>query len=288
MKFGDSMKKAFGFTVYYIPQDFSECETAENALWHIPKQETLTLAIWIGYIPFPERYKDLYDAALAKNIKIINAPDDYRLAMEFDRFYSKIKHLTFKSEIFDSVDNMINSDIHLEYPLFIKGTIQSLKSEGIGSCVANNEDELKKISQRIIKLKRRSLGKIIVREYKPLKHVRTSGLGFPIGREYRVFMYHNNILEYGYYWEDRDDLSDVTREEENIIFSLCREVSKSVNVPYLSIDIGQKENNEWTVIELGDAQFSGTSQIPLQKLAYPSGRASPGSTSFRSCGRPPD
>ncbi len=40
----------------------------------------------------------------------------------------------------------------------------------------------------------------------------------------------------------------------------------TVNVPYLSIDIGQKEDKEWVVIELGDAQFSGTSQMPLNAL----------------------
>lgn len=36
-----------GCRIYYIPQDFSVCETAENALCHIPRQEQETPAIWI-------------------------------------------------------------------------------------------------------------------------------------------------------------------------------------------------------------------------------------------------
>jgi hypothetical protein len=258
--------KLSGFKVYYIPQDFTGCENAENAIWHIPNQEKKTLAIWIGYIPFPEHYKELYEAASLKNICIINSPNEYRTAMEFDKYYSKIEHITFKSEIFDSIENIERSDIKLKYPIFLKGTVQSLKSKGFDACVAKNKKELLKISEKLFNLKRRSLGKVILREYHPLKHLRKSGLGFPIGREFRVFMHKEIILEFGYYWEDEDALSRLNQDEKDEIFSLCREAAKCVNVPYLSIDIGQKENNDWKVIELGDAQFSGISRIPLNKL----------------------
>jgi hypothetical protein len=32
------------------------------------------------------------------------------------------------------------------------------------------------------------------------------------------------------------------------------------------VDIGQADTDEWLVIETGDAQFSGVSQIPLLSL----------------------
>ena len=258
--------KIAGCKVYYIPQDFSECEIAENAIWHIPEQDEPTLALWIGYIPLPEHYNDLYNAALSKNIRLINSPEEYRTAMEFDKYYPLIENLTFNSGVFDSLEEIEKQKNSIEYPLFIKGTVQSLKSKGIEACVANNSDELLKISKKIFSLKRRSLGKVIVREYKPLRHIRKTGLGFPIGREYRVFMYKNRIIEFGYYWEDTDELSELNPVEQKEIFSLCERVSKAVDVPYLSIDIGQKEDKEWIVIELGDAQFSGTSQMPLNTL----------------------
>ncbi len=28
-----------GCKIYYIPRDFERCETAENALWHIPRYQ---------------------------------------------------------------------------------------------------------------------------------------------------------------------------------------------------------------------------------------------------------
>jgi len=37
-------------------------------------------------------------------------------------------------------------------------------------------------------------------------------------------------------------------------------------VPYLVVDVGQKEDLDWIVIETGDPQFSGIVQIPHFKF----------------------
>jgi hypothetical protein len=50
---------------YHIPQDFTICETAENALFHIPERQPTSSAVWIGYIPTPQRYEAVYKAALS-------------------------------------------------------------------------------------------------------------------------------------------------------------------------------------------------------------------------------
>jgi hypothetical protein len=60
--------------IYYIPKDFSDCETAENALWRIPVQEQPHLAIWRGFIPSAERYEAIYGELLRKRIYLPNTP----------------------------------------------------------------------------------------------------------------------------------------------------------------------------------------------------------------------
>jgi hypothetical protein len=65
-----------GCHAYHIPQGFSVCETADNALWHVPEHETVTPAVWIGYIPTPERYEAIYEAARTKGIRPLNTPDE--------------------------------------------------------------------------------------------------------------------------------------------------------------------------------------------------------------------
>ena len=90
----------------YIPQDFSHCGGAENAIWHIPKQKKQTIGVWIGYIQLPEHYGELYEAAMSKNIQIVNSPQEYRATMEFDKYYPLIEQLTFKRVILDSIENL--------------------------------------------------------------------------------------------------------------------------------------------------------------------------------------
>jgi hypothetical protein len=55
----------FGCSVYPIPPNFDICETAENALAHVPTFEPMTLGIWAGYIPTMKRYIGL------KKVKIL-------------------------------------------------------------------------------------------------------------------------------------------------------------------------------------------------------------------------
>ena len=74
-----------GCQVYHMPQDFSQCETAGNALAVVPTQERETPAIWIGYIPDPLRYEAVYIAALEKRIRLLNDPAQHLEVQEFDR-----------------------------------------------------------------------------------------------------------------------------------------------------------------------------------------------------------
>jgi hypothetical protein len=43
-------------------------------------------------------------------------------------------------------------------------------------------------------------------------------------------------------------------------------LSEASKPPFVAIDIGQKEDGDWIIIESGDAQFAGASQIPLVTL----------------------
>jgi hypothetical protein len=70
----------------------------------------------------------------------------------------------------------------------------------------------------------------------------------------------------GYYWEGDDPLKELSHSEEEAVRSLALEAAGRLDVPYITIDIGQLEDGRWIVIETGDAQFSGVSQIPLLQL----------------------
>jgi hypothetical protein len=255
-----------GWQVYHIPGDLPPGVSADDALWHVPVQPEIVVGLWTGYIPLPEHYEEIYQAAFARNIHLVNAPDQFRRAEEFDQFYPFIEDLTARSECVADVSHCEAAAQRIGYPVFLKGTVQSLKSDGIGSCVAHTPEELKVIAGKIMSGHRRSLGKVIVRELLDLRCSRVGPGEFPLGREYRVFVYDREIVGLGYYWEGEDDLAELQPDERKLVEHLALEAASRLGVPYIAVDIGQKQNGDWIVIEVGDAQFSGFSQIPIQEL----------------------
>lgn len=258
--------KLLGGRVYYIPDDFSRCETAENALWHLPSQERETLGIWIGYIPTPSRYAAIYQAALNKGVRLPNSPEEHLRVQEFDRAYPRLQGLTPASVVVTHPNQCESAIAQLGLPVFVKGTVQSRKQRGWKACVAESLEELQKLTQQLLSLSGRTRGRVIVREFVKLRHSRSSPAGFPFGREYRVFIYRQQILGWGYYWEGDDPLKPLTNREQEQVLTLALEAARWMEVPYIAVDIGQREDGEWIVIETGDPQFSSLSQIPLLPL----------------------
>lgn len=258
--------KIQGFRIYYIPQDFSVCGTAANALSHVPQQTQPTPGIWIGYIPQPDHYAAVYQAALDKNIYLINTPEQHLTAQEFDQAYPKLVGLTPRSFVLTDVAQCQEAVATIGLPLFVKGTVQSRKAQGWKACVAYTSQELQQLTQQLLSLEARSRGRVIVRQLIKLRHSRTSAQKFPLGREYRVFTYRQTILGWGYYWEGEDLLKALTADEKKIVLQLALTAAARLEIPYLAVDIGQQEDGQWIVIEVGDAQFSGVSQIPTLQL----------------------
>ncbi|MBD6620609.1 DUF4343 domain-containing protein [Komarekiella sp. 'clone 1'] len=258
--------RILGCKVYYIPRDFQRCGTAENALWHIPKSAVETAGIWVGYIPKLERYETIYQAALAKGIRLLNTPLEHQKALEFNLFYPHLKGLTPDSVVINSTDECIEAGELLGFPVFVKGTVQSIKMQGWKFCIANNQKELIKITELLLKFKEHSRGRVIVRKLVKLRHQRLAPNGFPMGREFRCFIYKQQVLKYGYYWDGQNDLSKLSQQEEKQVLNLAILASERLDVPYVAIDIGQLESGDWIVIETADAQFAGLCQIPALEL----------------------
>lgn len=137
-----------GCKVYRILRDFERYGTAENALWHIPNYPKTTAGICIKYIPEFERYKAICHVALAKMIKLLNSPLEHQTALEFDLFYPHLKGLTPDSLVITSTNESIEAGELLGFTVFVKGAIQSRKMQGWESCVANNHEELVRLTFR--------------------------------------------------------------------------------------------------------------------------------------------
>ncbi|HZS08649.1 MAG TPA: ATP-grasp domain-containing protein [Blastocatellia bacterium] len=258
--------RLMGCKVYYIPQDFSVCETAENALAHIPVQAPESPGVWTGYIPSPERYEAIYTAALNKGIRLVNNPREHLTVQEFDQAYPKLTSLTPESFFITDIEQCADAVRAVGLPVFVKGVIQSRKARGWKACTAESVEELQALTKNLLELSDRTRGRVVVRKLVKLRHTRLSPQGFPMGREYRVFIYRQRVVGHGYYWEGDDPLKNLSDRELDEVLSLALDAAARLNVPYVAVDIGQTEDGKWIVIETGDPQFAGVSQISLFKL----------------------
>lgn len=259
------LARLLGFRVIDIPVDLNELETPEAIFDYVTRFEPPVAAIWLGYIPTVEHYQAIYSAALKKGIRLVNSPKEFQTAMEFDHFYPLLEGLTPKSTWTDSLEGLVQVTQTIGFPMFVKGAVKSNKEEGWSACVAQNWTELESIARDLMGKMGRSRGRIIVRELINLKKIPSSYEKFPLGREYRLFLLNHEIMAWGFYWEEQNEVP-LEETERLRIFELAQEASQRLGVPYISVDIGQLETGEWTVIEVGDGQFSGLSQIQALQL----------------------
>jgi hypothetical protein len=258
--------RLFGCRVYPLPPNFDLCETADGALVYVPTFDTVQPGIWVGYIPTPERYRAIYLAALERNIRLVNTPDEYQNAMEFDRFYPLLGELTPESQMVTTGQQLGEAAAQLDFPLFVKGAVKSNKEQGWKACAAANPEELSVIAEQLFARAARSRGTVILRRIAPLRTIATDYQDFPLGREYRVFLYQHQVLAYGFYWDEYADTVQLTPEEQQAVLAVAIEASRRVGTPFLAVDVGQVVSGEWIVIEVGDGQFSGLSQVPVLEL----------------------
>lgn len=264
-----SMREAariFGCRVYPLPFDLSGYDSVDDVFAYVPQFEQPTLGIWIGVIPTYARYQAIYESAIKKNIYLANTPEQHQIAMEFVRFYPLLQGVTPKSIIVESIDEIASAMKALDFPVFVKGSVKSNKDDGWSAVVAHNMDALNTIVQTLFSREHRSRGRVIIRELAELKQIALDPNGFPIGREYRAFVYNGGVLAYGFYWDEYDDSAELSGTEKKAFITLLQDVAKRVDVPFLSVDIGQLVDGRWIVIEIGDGQFSGLSSIPVLEL----------------------
>jgi hypothetical protein len=233
--------------------------SAGDALAWCPYFDTETLGFVAGYIPTERRYIQLYHAALEHNVRLINSPEQSNTIMDFEKFYPLIQDLTPKSIVVNNTKDLKNLDIG--FPLFIKGAIKSEKEKGWDACVAVNKTDLKKKCEVMFRRNYSARNKAVLRQIIPLKHTQKTPAGFPMGREFRVMLYQNQVIDYGYYWMTHEKKDVPTQSEDRLIRELAVEASTRCGTPLTVVDVGQDVDDKWWVIEMGDPQFCGVTHI---------------------------
>jgi hypothetical protein len=205
-------------------------------------------------LPHWGAYVALAYSARRHGLRLLNTTAQTRRAMELDRWYPKIKDLTAESVIISDARDLPAAQA-IGFPLFVKGLIKSNKELGLDACLARDQSELRSF------LLAADGNRIAARRLLELRPTGEDRLGFPVSREYRVYLYRGTLLGLGYYWGGKDPFG-LARSERAELIALAQEAQARLDVPLLAVDVGQLASGPWRVIEVGDPQFSGLAHMP--------------------------
>lgn len=258
---------------------FSFEDLTENnllkAFGRIKPYENSETAIYRGWMLKPKHYEILYNELKAKNLLLMNTPEEYRHCHHFSESYEVIKDYTPKSVCLPYDDNFSFEKLHESLPLFgekpliLKDYVKSRKHEWNETCFiesASNRENVEKITNRFLELQGEDLNEGLVFrefiEFQPLTNHSKSGM--PLTKEFRLFFLEGELVFTSEYWEEGE------YEETDLPKEFFTEIAKKVKNNFFTMDIAQKTDGDWLIIELGDGQVAGLPENADEESFYQS------------------
>jgi len=249
-------------TLIFNFEDLTNTERVDYATKKIKPAINITTLLYRGWMLTPKQYYILFNSLLLKNYRLINTVNEYQNCHYLP---DSLKFIANKSPqtIFErfansnSIDTLIEkAKLFGDKPVVIKDYVKSEKHNWETACfVANAADtlKLKETITNFLLLRGKYLNEgIVIREFVELKNLtRHSKSGMPLTEEYRLFFINKKLIGIYDYWEEGEYTSSVSNTKP------FEEVAKHVESNFFSMDIAQKENGEFLIIELGDGQVSG-------------------------------
>ncbi len=186
--------------------------------------------------------------------RLINSYNEHLYVADLQNYVYDLKELTPRTwrDLQDLPDNMA---------FVLKGETNSRKSNWKRDMFAANKKEAIEVFGRLTDDGLIGQQKIYIREYVPLFKYLDGINGMPVTKEFRFFVAYGKVLCGAYYWQNYiDDLAakpDVNEVPTSFLHKVIDRVDHQCN--FYTIDVGQTQSGEWTVIELNDGQQAGLS-----------------------------
>jgi len=232
-----------------------------NALKRVIPPKTKELCIYRGWMMPVACYKKLYDGLLAKNLQLINSPEEYQHCYYLPESYSVIAELTPRSISMDkeqirSVGNLETALSNFgNKPIIVKDYVKSQKHHWFEACFipdASNFKQAEKVIKKFIELQGDNLeGGLVLREFVELESIGIHPKSkMPLAMEYRIFILNGQPISIIKYWDEGLYPSlELPISDFSAIF-------KQIRSHFYTVDIAKQKNGFWIIVELGDAQVA--------------------------------
>jgi hypothetical protein len=253
-------------------EDLTE-NNISSAFRRIKSSENAEIAVYRGWMLKPKTYEILYDELKSRNLDLINSPEEYRHCHYLPESYELIKDHTPPTVFLPFDENFSFEPVHEKLavfgdrPVILKDYVKSRKHEWHEACFipeAANRENVEKIVNRFLELQGEDLNEGLVFrefiEFEPLANHSKSGM--PLTREFRLFFLDGKQIFASKYWEEGD------YPETDLPEDLFADVAKNVKSRFFTMDVAQKTDGNWLIVELGDAQVAGLPDKADENLFY--------------------
>ncbi|NJN96365.1 MAG: ATP-grasp domain-containing protein [Anaerolineales bacterium] len=213
-------------------------------------------------LPF---YKELENDLQNQESQLINSFHQHQYIADIKNWYEDLEQETFKTWF-------RAEDIPLDEPgpFVLKGQTNSRKFLWKTHMFAKDKEELSKVFERLLDDSLIGTQEIYFRKYEKLKKFDLEEInGIPISNEWRFFVAENQIISKGFYWSSHlEDIKESGQKIEEPDETLVKRIIEKVgnNASFYVVDVAQKEDNSWMMVELNDGQMSGLSDNSPETL----------------------
>ena len=197
-------------------------------------------------LPF---YKELDKDLATQGSILINSYQQHKYIAEFEYFYD-IEDLTPKTYF----DLSLLPEIG---PFVVKGKTNSKKFDWDTLMFAPTKRRALEIAYELRKDSLLQQQDIIAREFVKLKVLEEGINGLPFSNEWRFFCLGDKILSYGFYWTISEEVGTIDQRGIDLVKEVIKRVEGKVS--FFVVDVAEKEDGSWIVIEMNDGQMSGLS-----------------------------
>lgn len=235
---------------------------AVAAVRRVPAAAASELAIYRGWMLRPSEYQALYDALRARGLELINHPAAYRACHYLPESYPIIQDAT-PATVWLPLDACGELDAIMallapfgDQPVIVKDYVKSRKHEWFEACYirsAADRPAVERVVTRFLELQGDDISEgLVFRAYiafQPIGAHPQSGM--PLTREHRLFFLDGALLADAPYCDAPID------ETAELPIDHFRNVAARVPSRFFTMDVAQRTNGSWMIVELGDAQVAG-------------------------------
>ena len=204
-------------------------------------------------------YKELEDDLKYINSTLINSYKQHRYVADIQNWYYHLENITPKTWF-----RLEDVPIDEQGSFIVKRETNSRKHLWNTHMFAETRKDVMNVACRLMDDSLLSSQKLYVRKYEEMVSFGIGVNGLPITKEFRFFICDKQVVASGFYWSEQE----FQFYPKEVPISFINEVIDRVgdSVRFYVVDVGQKINREWMVVELNDGQMSGLSCINPEEL----------------------